>query len=293
MIITKLIGGNGNQMFQYAAGLSLARRHNTELLLDINYLTDKSKRYFRHVNRDYALGMFNISGRIAENREISRFTVPRSGNKYIYYLKRLIFANHNVFTESVIDPGLSFDDLPDNSYLEGYWQDPVYFSSVVDNLKQEFTFKKDLPEECQSINKAITESESVGIIFRRGDYVSHPLLDVVRMDYYYRAIEIIARRAESPRYFVFSDDIAWCKNSFLPTGINITFVDQELTGPLAAYYLKLISECHHYIIPNSTFGWWGAWLGKCRHKIVIAPKIWFNGQQVERNSILPKEWIAL
>ena len=88
MIITKLIGGNGNQMFQYSAGFFLARKHNTELLLDVNYLIDKSKRYFRHENRDYALNMFNISAKIASCQQITRFTVPRKGNKYVYHLKK-------------------------------------------------------------------------------------------------------------------------------------------------------------------------------------------------------------
>jgi len=102
MIITMLQGGLGNQMFQYAAGFALAKKHSTELKLDINYLLDKSKRYFRYTPRDYALDVFNISAEIATPAEISRFTVPRIGNKYLYHLKTRVLKKYNVFCESNI-----------------------------------------------------------------------------------------------------------------------------------------------------------------------------------------------
>jgi len=293
MIITKLIGGNGNQMFQYAAGLALAKKHDTELLIDNYYLLDKSKRYFRHEHRDYALDMFNITAKVADSKQISQFTIPRKGNKYIYHLKKRLFRQHNVFLENnLISPDALFD-LPKQAYLEGYWQNTLYFKGIESVIKSEFSFKNVLPESCSAFREKIIEEYSVAVVFRRGDFVNHPVLDIVKLDFYYDALEIISEKLGSPKLFVFSDDIEWCQNNFKPKGCKPTFVDQSLTGPNAEYYLHMITLCKHFIIPNSTFGWWGAWLGNYPDKIVIAPKKWFINQIEPVNSIIPDTWIVL
>lgn len=100
-------------------------------------------------------------------------------------------------------------------------------------------------------------------------------------------------KVDSAKLFIFSDDISWCKENFKPKKIEFEFVDQSLTGPNAEYYLQMITCCKHYVIPNSTFGWWGAWLGESPDKIVIAPKKWFKGQIDSINAILPSEWITI
>ena len=293
MIIVKLMGGNGNQMFQYAAGLALAKFHNTELLLDINYLLDKSKRLHRHEHRDYALTMFNISGKIASNQQIAQFTTPRVGNKYIYHLKKRIHKEHNVFKDDALTEMQSFYSLPNNIYLDGFWQNEKHFSHITDDLKKDFTFKNALPKECSDIYEEIQKSNSVCVMFRRGDFVNHPLLDVVGMNFYSAALKKISEKLDSPTLFIFSDDISWCQENFKPRDFQYKFVDQSLTGPNAEYYLQMIVACKHFIIPNSTFGWWGAWLSDNQDKIIITPKIWLKGQVTDINQIVPESWIAI
>ncbi len=293
MIVTKLVGGNGNQMFQYAAGLALAKMHNTDLLLDITYLLDKTKRRHLHTNRDYALEMFNISGQIATKKIISQFTTPRVGNKYLYFLRKKLFHERDVFDESKLRDINSFQSLPDNLYLRGYWQSEKYFESIVGPLREEFTFKNKIHYSCEIILNRINNSNSICVIFRRGDFVGHPILDVVTIDYYYAGLNIALKKLNSPHLFVFSDDIKWCQENFQPKNVGVTFVSQEMTGPNAEYYLQLIVACKHFIIPNSTFGWWGAWLSSEKEKLVIAPKKWYKGQSDSVHPIVPNNWIAV
>jgi hypothetical protein len=123
--------------------------------------------------------------------------------------------------------------------------------------------------------------------------VGHPELDITKLDYYYAAIDLYQKRYEKQTYFIFSDDIPWCKNNFRPKDVEIEFVDQIYTGPKAQYYLQLMIACKKYIIPNSTYPWWAAWLNDDQEKVVIAPKKWFKSQIVDINPIVPNDWITL
>lgn len=293
MVITKLMGGNGNQMFQYAAGFSIANRLNLKLLVDVNYLQDKNKRYFKFEDRDYTLYMYNISGEIASDNKISQFIVPRKGNKYFYHLERRVLSEKNVIREESLSTLASFGEIVSDCYLEGYWQNPFYFKDCETEIRREFSFKNKLPEICMPILQRIGNSNSVCVHIRRGDFVNHPILEVVNTEFYYKALTILSEIVSSPRLFVFSDDIPWCRENFKPYNFDYEFVDPSLSGPHAECHLHLITLCKHFIIPNSTFSWWGAWLSTSPGKIVIAPKKWFKGQAAPVNAIVPKEWIAI
>ena len=293
MIISMLKGGMGNQMFQYAAAFALANRHQAQFKLDINYLLDKSKRYFRHTFREYALDVFNIKAEIASPIEISRFTTPRVGNKYFFHLKKRLLKRYNVFEELNVNSKDEFFNIPADAYLNGYWQNVSYIQNVKDFLLEEFSFKEPLPEYCTNTFNEIKNSNSVCVVFRRGDYVNHPELDITELSYYHAAIDLFQKRDEKLTYFIFSDDIPWCKANFVRKNVEIVFVDQMYTGPKAQYYLQLMIACKKYIIPNSTYPWWAAWLNDDQGKVVIAPKKWFRSQTVNINPIVPNDWITL
>lgn len=299
MIIIKLIGGLGNQMFQYAGGLSLSKALNTELKIDNLYFNDHSKRLHRFEYRPYALDLFNISSKIATPKEIRQFTVPRIYNKYIYHLLLKIKKSKNILNESDFTNSSELYSLVGkdiNVYLTGYYQDYKRFKDYLDVLKKEFVFKELLPESHHQIRSLIESSEnSIAVTFRRGDYVNHPSLGIINLEYYEKALDVFKNKKISGPIFVFSDDINWCRKNFKPKSFETIFVDQGFTGPKGGYYLQLMMLNDHFIIPNSTYPYWGALLSETNDKkIVIAPKIWYKGQNpLVRNSILPPEWLVI
>jgi hypothetical protein len=293
MIITKLIGGVGNQMFQYAAGLVLSIKNDTSLKMDINFLLDKSPRYYRHTQRDYGMDMFRISGKIAIKEEISKFTLPRTGNKYLFHFKKRFTKEYHVFAEASLLKLNDFFEIPGNAYLDGYWQKYAFFSDYAEVVNNEYQFSNPISNDSIPIINQIKESNSVCVIFRRGDFVDHPELDILDLEYYYQSITIVRNNFPDAKFFIFSDDITWCKKYFITTQLNVVFVEECHTGKNGENYLQLIASCNHFIIPNSSFAWWGAWLGNSPNKLVIAPKKWYRSQSLKENPILPPEWISL
>ena len=210
MIIIKLIGGLGNQMFEYAVAYVAAKHNKTELKIDSLYYRDKSKRLHRFEYRPYALDLFNISATCASSKEINRFLLPRIFNKYIYYILKRFHKQWHIFTEKDITSYKKLINLPyKDIYLNGLFQSYNFIKNDIDDLKKEFTFKEKLPDTHTDISAKIESSEeSVCVVFRRGDYVNHPFLDVVTLDFYYKAIEILKEKILTKlSIFVFSEDI--------------------------------------------------------------------------------------
>jgi hypothetical protein len=293
MIIVKLIGGLGNQMFQYAAGLYLSQKYCVPCKLDIKFLLDKSKRYYRHEHRDFALDIFKINTELASDEEISRFVVPRTGNKYVYHLKNKILKSHNVYNE--FDYGVleKYEEIPAEAYIIGYWQDERYFAGIIDKVRQEFMLKEPLPESHEDIYNQICTTNSLCVVVRRGDYVGHPILDILTEKYYYRGIDLVAEITGPPQIFIFSDDIAWCKKNIRPTAFKTIYVDQKFTGSKAQHYFRLMTACKNYVIANSTYAWWGAWLSNNKDQVVVSPAVWYKGQLEKINKIVPSEWLTI
>ena len=283
MIITKLIGGLGNQMFQYAVGRYLAYKNQTALKLDISsYKSDKK--------RHYSLDCFNIIENFALSSEIARFKkrgISRLMEKFKPYYRHSFIeeASNPCFDPSVLK-------ISDNAYLEGYWQSEKYFKEIENIIHQEFTLK---PKQQNATDKKllqiIEKTESVAIHIRRKDYILSKTHWVCPLNYYYSAIKKLAKVAKNPHFFIFSDDIEWAKNN-LELNYPVTFVSKP--GETKDYEeIILISKCKHQIIANSSFSWWGAWLNKSPDKIVIAPQKWFNDPNRNTKDLIPKQWIKM
>lgn len=294
MYIIKLIGGLGNQMFQYAAAYVAAKNNNQELKIDNLYYADKSKRLHRFEYRPYALSLFD-NLQIATPKEINRFVLPRVFNKYIYHALKYLHRDRWIYNESQLNTYDKLINIPtDDAYITGFFQKYEYIENDISDLKRIFQFKDELPESHSGIATEIANKENaVCVVFRRGDYVNHPVLGIVNLDFYYKAVEIIKSKLLNPVFFVFSDDISWCRANFKIQD-EVFFVDQKYTGLFAGNYLQLMMLCSHFIIPNSTYPYWAALLSEHNpKKLVIAPKIWYKGQNYDRNAILPPEWIAI
>lgn len=266
MIIVKLMGGLGNQMFQYALGRSLSARYETDLLLDTG-------EYDRTNHRVYALDKFAISAGIATPIQIKK-------------------------CKHVVERGVEFDPAvctvgPD-AYLEGYWQSEKYFKDSGAAIRREFILKEPQGRKYNDALTDIASNASVSLHIRRGDYLSaknQVIYTQLPLSYYEQAVACIAKKVGSIKIFVFSDDSAWVReNLSLPFPVVYVSDDQ-----FADYQdLVLMSACKHHVIANSSFSWWGAWLsGDTPDRITIAPAIWLNGNTYHTEDIVPERWIKI
>ena len=278
MIISKIIGGLGNQMFQYAAGRSLSLATGCQLKIDISGFDNYT------LHNGFELGVFNISGEIANPNEVIQLTGSHS--KVANYLKRnlrIVKKTHFIERDFFYNP--KFFQVKQPVYLDGYWQAYEYSQTYEAKIRSEFTFRGQLDELNYEISKQICTTNSVSVHVRRGDYLSNSASSVVHgfigTDYYNKAIQLVKDRVSSPHFFVFSDDINWAKSN-LPLNSNAVFVSHN-TGLTSFEDMRLMSMCKHNVIANSTFSWWGAWLNINLNKIVVAPKNWFADRTVVPN----------
>jgi len=268
MIIVRLRGGLGNQLFQYAAAYSLAVNKGVELKSDLYT-------YTKHAYRKYELSHFNVQLPEATRDEVHGFTGSNPVSRYLnkmnnYYNCPKVFAQpHYHFYED-------FFSLPAPLYLSGYWQSEKYFLPVADHIRRTYTPATPLDSRNADLVAEMRSSNSVALHIRRGDYQSkgYEFFVPVNIDYYRRALSEIQSRVSNPRFFVFSDDIAWSREQ-LKDIQNTTFIDHN-TGADSYKDMVVMSACRNQIIANSTFSWWGAWLNDFDKKIVIAPKTWFH-----------------
>ncbi|HTV41928.1 MAG TPA: glycosyltransferase [Candidatus Sulfotelmatobacter sp.] len=278
-VVVKLQGGLGNQMFQYAAGLALARRTKSQLILDLSFLLDRSPRP-DFTYRDFDLPIFKLA---------PDCHVMRNGAAYKKEL-RCVAEKHFHF-----DPEI--ERLGANVYLDGYWQSPRYFESALDEVRQSFEFVSEIGPEARAVLTAIQNCESVCLNVRRADFISNPRTRAIHglcgEAYFQAAVRRIAGKIKSPHFFIFSDDIEWCRRANLVGNMPCTFVPHNLAGPRFATYLQLMKSCKHFILPNSTFGWWAAFLNESRNKIVIVPKPWFSDPNINTADLIPAGWETL
>jgi hypothetical protein len=297
MIITKLSGGMGNQMFQYAVGRALATGNNDELKLDISIYESQKGRL---PHREYDLSIFALDTPIASAREIAYFDKKRPRKGKLAFLYNLLFADRTVYRQEKFfhyDPEVL--TLKGPLCLDGYWQSERYFESIGEVIRKDFTLKEQpMSEATKALLEKIQRSHSVCVNVRRADFVSkkgtaeyHGSLGT---DYFERAVALLAKITGEPlEFFVFSDDIEWCKGN-IKTGFPTTFVEHSHAGERFGLYLYLMRSCKHFIIPNSSFAWWAAWLSESRDKVVIAPRKWFNNApENNTNDLLPVDWITI
>ncbi len=288
MIIIRITGGLGNQMFQYAVAKSLAKKNDDIFKLDISF-------YPKQTLRKYELNLFNIEENIATKDEIIRL----AGNENFWFkIKRKLGLNpkrpNSYYAEkeiAVFDKEL-FNKQSD-IYLDGYWQNENYFKDIRNEILKDFTLKQDISKEAKEYLKQIQNSNSVSLHVRRGDYVqnsnTNKIHGVCDLNYYKRAIKYILEKMDNPMFFIFSDDIKWCKENF-DFLENKIFVDKTKS---AIEDLELMKNCKHNIIANSTFSWWGAWLNENNEKIVIGPKQWFVKKEWKNLNLVCEGWIKV
>jgi hypothetical protein len=298
MIIVKLQGGLGNQMFQYALGRKLSLLHNTALKLDLSFLLDRTTRE-NFTYRDYNLDIFQLQVEFANQEDIQPFFRVQNYRLINKIYDRLFFfkEHHKYIYEKIFLFNPKIFQITGNIYLDGYWQSEYYFVDIKEIIKKDFTLKpQNLSIQEQELLNIIDKSLSICLHIRRGDLVNNPAANqfhgLIDIEYINNAINIIESRIKYPHYFIFSDDIQWCKKN-----INLKYPTQFVTGENAedrfSVDFQLMQACKYFIISNSSFSWWTAWLSQNPDKIVIAPKQWFRNSKINTNDLVPKEWIRI
>lgn len=293
VVVSHIIGGLGNQMFQYAAGRALALRRGVPLLLDLSDFAGYRCHQGFELER-----VFSCHVAVATPEEIREVLGWQSSQKIrrITSLPSLRFLRTPCF---IVEPHFNYwpglNAIPQQCYLRGYWQTERYFAEEFETIRADFTFRQPLAGRNIELAEEIGASNAVSLHLRRGDYVSNLKAQathgVCSLDYYQAAIKYIADCVEAPHYFVFSDDMDWVKKN-LKIAQPCRYVDHN-RGQESYNDMRLMSFCKHNIIANSSFSWWGAWLNPSSDKIVIAPRRWFNVSHFDTRDLHCPGWIVL
>lgn len=292
MIIVRLIGGLGNQMFQYALGRALASRHNVPLKLD-------TSAYAQYPLRKYRLHHFNIAATVATPAEVAQVTGAHlQGIRkrfYAFYQRRLPYYARARVKERNFHYDPNMRKVRPQTYLIGFWQSEKYFKDVAAVLRKEFTLKHPPDAPNQAMLQHIEAVNAVSVHVRRTDYVTDPaahhLHNICTPAYYKAAIGTLAQSLEAPHFFIFSDDMPWVRQH-LTISYPVTYVDHN-DADHGYEDLRLMRYCKHHIIANSTFSWWGAWLSEYQFKQILAPGKWFTRADINTSDVIPASWLQL
>jgi hypothetical protein len=295
MVIVRLYGGLGNQMFQYAAARAVAHRLRTLVKLDLSWFEGEE-------HRRYGLNAFCIWEHLATRSEVDDIRgraysrVERAALVLARALRSRRAAGALTGSGTVVkerhfhfDPEVTaaIGDL----YLDGYWQSPRYFEHIRELILRDFEPKYARSAVDRGLSGEISSSNSVAVHVRRGDYVTNSGAQqahgLCTIEYYRQAIRLVLQRVEDPAFFFFSDDPEWVTQN-IPMPSRATVIEPN---PLRfdSDDLQLMATCAHHIIANSTFSWWGAWLAKRPNQTVVAPKQWFR-KPACTDDLFPPRW---
>lgn len=292
MICVRLKGGMGNQMFQYALGLQLAENLNTNLKLDVSNLLYRNKGE-DFVYRNYDLDVFRIEPSFLARPQVLAPLFNLRVKPLGKLLRKLVAGRYPVVEE----PHFHFapellDQARQGVLYEGWFQSPKYFAGVEDQVRKAFTYRHELIPESRDLLARIESSNAVCLNVRRTDFLTTDVLNATDEAFFQRGVRHVREHVESPQVFVFSDDIEWCREN-LKFSVPTEFVGHEHKGFKFGNYLRLMQSCKHFVIPNSSFAWWAAWLNTRPGKIVVAPKMWFTDPGVDTSDLVPGEWVRL
>ena len=290
MIIVRYKGGMGNQMFQYAFGRQLARQLNADLVFDpTNLLYRNNPPDF--VYRNYDLDVFRP--------RYTRFLAPPALLAPVYNLrlKKLSQAvswavkrggavrkePHFHFSSEVLD------EAREGIIYDGWWQSPKYFAGVEEEVREDFRFSHAIIPQSKDLLARIEGSNAVCLNVRRTDFLKVDTLNATNKEYFLRGADHLGGQLSEPRFFVFSDDVAWCREN-IKLAYPTEFVGHEHKGFKFGNYMQLMTRCRHFLIPNSSFAWWATWLNTGADKLVVAPENWFTDPTIDTSDLVPESW---
>ncbi len=295
-IFVSLQGGLGNQLFQYAHGFALAEASGAELFLDLSFFGNQSRgttvRYF-------GLEAFRLKYRIAKDSDLLVPRISSNVERFIPFGHLLKRAVRNRSFEIRRERHFHFSNFPSpiaqKIYLQGYWQSARYFQGLEDVLVEMLRPKAPLEEKALELQNLIGSQHSLCVNVRRGDFAhngGNNFHGLTSKSYYESAFRQIKENHEVGQVFIFSDEPEWCREN-LQLDSNQLIVGHDYAGPHFSTYLLLMSMCKYFVLPNSTFGWWAAWLAGNRAKEVTVPRLWFSDPSIRTDDLIPSDWTRL
>ena len=284
-VYVRLLGGLGNQLFQYAMGRALADARQVELVLDPRFILRKG------CISGLAIDEFAIRARYLTDTEAAYFKEP------IWKLSRALRRQINPWLGYYHETVHSFDAAALAQSLEvmlsGFWQSERYFSNYGHQLRTDLVLKSQMPSAAVKLATQMASGPSLAMHVRRGDYLTDPKAlvkhGVTSAHYYQTALQLVIEKLGDVDLYVFSDDPDWVRTNIQHP--KIIFVSDF--GFSAEQDLWLISACQHQIIANSSFSWWGAYLNDYASKIIVAPQPWFDAKHMAQQDIIPADWNTL
>jgi len=291
MIISKVKGGLGNQLFIYFTSYILSKKKSTNLFFDVtDYIFDRSDRFFH-------LDKFRIDCKLANKNMLQKFRyIPKTKLEYkiLKFFNINLFKKDNVFNENSfsVNDLLKLDNKKD-LYIDGYWQNFKFINSEININSINFELKEEYRNYNEVLFNNINKNNSVAIHIRKGDYINSSNSKIykhINPDYYYRAIKMISKNISSPIFYIFTDDIKWVKENIYFENANY-IADQNLDE---VNEFELMKNCNNFIISNSTFSLWASRFCKNKNKIIISPKEWFlNNNEKKIEKLVDSEWIYI
>ncbi|WP_291066231.1 MULTISPECIES: alpha-1,2-fucosyltransferase [unclassified Empedobacter] len=289
MVIVNIIGGLGNQLFQYAFGKYLEKKMKYNVKFEVH--TNRVGANF--TSRDLDISKLNVQFPIASQADIKKYKFWDKG--VLWRIERKLAQKNFLFSKRYIVQENAHSILkhtPDNAYYDGYWQCYEYVDAVKEELLNEFSLPEDFTVKHSEILDKFANNDSVAIHIRRGDYikikVNAELFEVCDMSYYNLAMKSIKDRFPNAVFYIFTQDTEWAKENFI--GEEFHFVE----GNSAIDDMLLMSFCKHNIIANSTFSWWSAWLNRNPNKLIISPLKWYKGKMnIQTINLIPTKWIRI
>jgi len=285
VIVVRITGGLGNQMFQYAAGRALAERHGVPLRLDLDEYGRAT------VHEGYVLDRaFGVRARAMGplgRALVAAWRLQPGRPRWVVRLDPRV-------------PGAAPHELleraPAACYLNGYWQDERCFAPIAASVRRELTVADTALADLGPLATRVQDEASVAVHVRRGDYLGIGLGHFVQLgpDHYAEAARLVAARVADPTFVVFSDDPAWCDAALVRRGVFPGPVELVAPRPGRPAWLDqaVMARCRHHIIANSSFSWWAAWLAAHDEQVVVAPARWYLDPVAEASSsVVPARWL--
>ena len=292
MIISNIIGGLGNQMFQYACGRALSLRSEEPLRVAIDQFDGYDFHHGFELQR-----VFHVTVPQATKHDLKRLLGWQAPPAVRHLLGRPVMrwaTGRHWRNEPHFQYWPRINEIRPYVYLHGYWQSERYFADVADQIRQDFTFRMPWDDADLAVCERMRAQPSASFHVRRGDYTfnkNQRIYAMCDLAYYRDAVHLLRQRVPGVRLFAFSDDPDWVLEQF-GAELDPFEIVRHNSGSRSANDMRLMSQSDHHIIANSSFSWWGAWLNPSLNKIVVAPRRWFV-DNTDDHDLIPSSWLRI